>query len=77
MGVQFTAMRVCLLLLCTLIAISAGPTPATAQADKSKERERGLLLVGSLGLNGCTGPRCQNLAPMVHPRVQPLFRINT
>lgn len=48
-----------------------------AQPGKqATQRERGLHLVGSFGLNGCTGPRCQNLGPMVHTRVHPLFRIN-
>jgi len=33
-------------------------------------------VVGSFGLNGCTGPRCQNLGPLFHTRLHPLFRVN-
>jgi hypothetical protein len=70
-------MRVCLLLFCSLIATSYGASAATAQTSKQlTERAQGLHLAGSVGLNGCTGPRCQNLAPMIHTRLHPLYRIN-
>jgi hypothetical protein len=47
------------------------PSPASAETT----RDRGVTFIPSLGLNGCTGERCENLAPMLHLRMNPGFRI--
>jgi hypothetical protein len=67
MGLRLAALAP--LLACTL------SLPAAAEKPFWKERERGLSLVGSTGLNGCTGDRCQNLGPLLHVRFHPAFRI--
>ncbi|MCU0662601.1 MAG: hypothetical protein MUC50_09785 [Myxococcota bacterium] len=48
--------------------------PKAPQDKKTKERKQGFMALVSVGLNGCTGSSCQNMAPMVHVRLHLLYR---
>ena len=52
-----------------MFVVTQDPSPAGAT------RDRGVTFIPSLGLNGCTGDRCENLAPMLHLRFNPGFRV--
>ncbi len=65
-----------LIAACVLVLACAASRPCAAEpGEKGIERDRGVVLLASTGLNGCTGTRCQNLGPLLHVRVHPQFRI--
>ncbi len=72
-----TARRLVLTVAVALVTLTAAAPDAWARAPQptADQRDRGLLFVAALGMDGCTGRQCWNTYPTVYTRVHVMFRV--
>jgi len=70
--------RAVVVALVALVALAPAASTARARAGASEspaaKRERGLMAVAAVGLDGCTGRQCQNTYPLLYTRLHAAFR---